>query len=124
MPMPSFVRKLNRRFVNPGAIRGGKWPVLVHQGRTSGRPDETPIGLEKTRDGYAIFLVYGFDRTDWAQNVVHAGEASLRLGGEVIEVANPRVVSMDEARVELVPETEFPPGFAGVREVLLLDAVG
>ena len=121
MPMPSFVRKLNRRFVNPGAVRGGKWPVLIHRGRSSGKSFETPIGLERTTTGYAIFLVYGLDQTDWAKNVMHAGSASIRIEGDTVAVGNPRVVSLEEARADLVPDTKFPPGFARIREVLLLD---
>ncbi len=42
MAVPRLMARINRRFFNPGQVGRGERPVLVHEGRTSGRTYETP----------------------------------------------------------------------------------
>ena len=54
-----------------------------------------------TDEGFVTPLPYGTD-TDWCLNWLEAGEGSLEVAGRRTAVANPRVVSADEA-LDLLP---------------------
>lgn len=98
--MPRVMRRINRAFTNP-LMRplAGRLPPLAiahHVGRKSGRRYRTPVLAFATREGFVTPLPYGTD-TDWCSNWVEAGEGVLETGGGRTAVANPRVVSADEA---------------------------
>ncbi len=122
MPMPLWWGHINKKLFNPGALEKGSWPVLRHVGRSSGRTHRTPLGVHRRDGGYVFVLVYG-PGADWAQNVMAAGQATLEIDGDEVELANPRVVPLDEAFGKLTEEAKRPPGLLRVSECLVMDAV-
>lgn len=100
-PVQAAVRRMNKRFMNPGQMRsagtlGAYAGIIRHRGRTSGSAYETPVGIERTEDGFVIALPYGTS-ADWLKNVLAAGEAELVHEGETHRVDRPRVVGAEEA---------------------------
>jgi deazaflavin-dependent oxidoreductase (nitroreductase family) len=100
MRVPRRIATLNKRFTNPVARTITPWlpnlGVLEHVGRKSGKRYRTPLLVFKTHDGYAILVGYG-PQTDWLKNVLAGGPTVLRKRGRAVALANPRVVSKDEA---------------------------
>lgn len=88
--------RLQRAVINPKQMRSAGMPgayasVIRHLGRTSGRPYETPVGVVATDDGFVIALVYG-SRTNWLQNVLASGSATIVHEGQTYEVDQPEVI--------------------------------
>ena len=83
----------------PGAYAA----VIRHRGRVSGRPYETPVGAVATDDGFVIALVYG-SRTNWLQNVLASGSATIVHEGQTYQVDRPEIVPMQTV------ETHFTAG--------------
>jgi hypothetical protein len=50
-----------------------------------------------TEDGFVIAIVYG-SRTDWLQNVLASGVATIVYQGETCAVGQPEIVPMDSVR--------------------------
>jgi hypothetical protein len=121
MPVPKFMARVNRRIFNPMELRKGERPVLIHEGRSSGRRFETPLDAHPVEDGYVFFVLYGPD-TDWVRNILHAGGAELRLPTGVTNLTNPRLLSRDEVQAVLPDGVDLPPGFRKVDHFLRLDA--
>ncbi len=120
MPIPRWVAQINKRVINPRAVRKGARPVITHVGRTSGRTYRTPLDAHPIEGGWAFFPLYG-GRTDWLRNVLAAGSARLTVDGTETELANPRMVGWEELRELLPVGTKPPPGWARVREFLRMD---
>jgi deazaflavin-dependent oxidoreductase (nitroreductase family) len=120
MPLPKWLARVNKRVFNPLELKRGKRPVLRHVGRSSGRTYRTPLDAHRVDGGYIFILNYGSD-SDWAQNVLAAGAATLEIEGEEIELASPRVVSKGEAGQLLSATTKEPPGFLRVTEYLHME---
>ena len=96
------VRKLNKEVMNPQQMATAGTPgayagVIKHIGRKSGKPYETPVGVEETGDGFVITLPYG-RRADWLQNVLAAGSATIVHEGQTYEVTDPVVVPLEGAQ--------------------------
>lgn len=122
MPLPEWLARFNRRYINPGAVKKGRWPVLVHKGRTSGKEYRTPLGVFPVEDGYLFTVNYG-SRTDWFRNVVAAGGATLEMEGRSIELTDPKVLTREEGYRMMEPDAKPPPGWVGLEECLLLSPV-
>jgi deazaflavin-dependent oxidoreductase (nitroreductase family) len=122
MPMPRWWGHINKRVFNPRAIAGGRWPVLTHVGRTSGATYQTPLDAHAVEGGYLFVLVYG-SGSDWVQNVLAADGARLRVDGEEVELAAPRLVGRDEAFRALPDEVARPPKVLRITEFLRMDLV-
>ena len=89
---------LQRAIINPRQMRSAGMPgayasVIRHRGRTSGQPYETPVGAVVADDGFVIGLVYG-SRTNWVQNVLASGSATIVHEGQTHQVDRPEIVSM------------------------------
>ncbi len=123
MPMPSFMRHINKYTFNRRELAKGDRPVLTHVGRLSGTVYRTPVEAIPVEGGYAVVLVYGAEATDWVKNVCTAGRATLTIDGVARELTNPRVLVGDEAWGELPSGTGRPPALLRVDEVLRLDTV-
>lgn len=119
MPMPRWWGHVNKRVFNPRAIASGKWPVLTHVGRTSGRTYRTPLDAHPVDGGYLFVLVYG-SGSDWVQNVLAAGSARLRVDGREVELTAPRLVDEDEAFQALPEGAARPPRILRITEFLVL----
>jgi deazaflavin-dependent oxidoreductase (nitroreductase family) len=98
-PILSAVRKVNRAFWNPRAMKtagtaGAYASVIRHVGRTSGHAYETPVAAEPTDDGFVIATPYGAG-ADWVKNVLASGTATIVDEGVVYDVDRPEVVRMN-----------------------------
>lgn len=120
MPMPLWWGKINKRVFNPSALKNGKWKVLTHVGRSSGRIYRTPLEAYEVDGTFVFILVYG-SRSDWVQNILHEGSGSLQADDELIELASPRLISAKEAWSLLDGLAKPPPGFLNVNEFLQMD---
>ena len=89
---------LQRAILNPRQMRSAGSPgayaaVIRHRGRVSGRSLETPVGVVAADDGFLIALVYG-SRTNWVQNVLASGSATVVHEGQTYQVDQPEIVAM------------------------------
>ena len=119
MPYPRWLAKMNKRVVNPKAIRKGEYPVVTHVGRTSGRSYQTPLDAYPTKNGYVLVARYG-PESDWVQNILAAETATLRIDGEESSLDSPRLVSQKEALDVLVADVP-PADFTKAQDFVLMD---
>ncbi|UBU15165.1 nitroreductase family deazaflavin-dependent oxidoreductase [Nonomuraea gerenzanensis] len=120
MPMPLWWGHVNKRVFNPRAIASGKYPVLIHVGRTSGTTYRTPMDAHPVAGGYLFVLVYG-SRSDWVRNVLAAGSARLRVDGKEVELTAPRLVGRQEAFEAMPKDVTRPPKVLRITEFLRMD---
>jgi hypothetical protein len=90
--------RLQRAIINPRQMKSAGSPgayaaVMRHRGRVSGRSLETPVGVVAADDGFLIALVYG-SRTNWVQNVLASGSATIVHEGQAHEVDQPELIPM------------------------------
>ena len=97
----------------------GRYGLLRHVGRRSGTAYETPLGIERTADGFVIAIVYG-ERTQWVKNVLAAGSAEIVLEGETYPVERPRVVPIAEANAYISKSDQRTSSLFGVTQALRL----
>lgn len=76
--------------MRPAAGRLPNFGVVLHRGRTTGRPYRTPVNVFPDRGGFVIALTYGRE-VDWLKNVIAAGECRLLHRGRTVELARPRI---------------------------------
>jgi len=119
MPMPLWWGQINKRVFNPRALRNRKWQVIRHVGRSSGRSYRTPVDAIRVDDGFIVVLVYG-SRSDWVQNVLAAGTATLETDGDTVDLVDPRVITAEEAFKRLPADTRRPPKFLKIDEFLAM----
>jgi deazaflavin-dependent oxidoreductase (nitroreductase family) len=121
MPVPMWIARVNKRVFNPLELRRGVRPVLTHVGRSSGKTYRTPLDAHAVDGGYIFIVMYGSD-SDWVQNVLAAGAATLEIDGDEFELVSPRLVSKQDAWQQLSATTKAPPEFLRVTEYLQMDA--
>jgi deazaflavin-dependent oxidoreductase (nitroreductase family) len=122
MPMPSWWGRVNKRVFNPRALNSGKWAVITHVGRSTGRIYRTPLEAIEVGETVIIVLVYG-SRSDWVQNVLASGSATVEAAGQVLELTSPRLIDREAARPLLDGRVKPPPGFLRIDEYLQMDVV-
>lgn len=120
MPMPLWWGQVNKRIFNPRALTNGKWKVISHTGRSSGRSYRTPLDAYQVDGSYVFILVYG-SGSDWVQNILASDTASLEVDGDVVELSAPVLIPQDEAWRMLDGIAKPPPGFLNVNEFLQMD---
>lgn len=101
---PEWLDRIQIKYLNP-LIKpmAGRLPglsVIKHRGRTSGRPYETLVTAY--RRGNELAIVLGHGKTDWAKNVLAAGEADVALFRDEVHIVNPRIVPNGDG-VEALP---------------------
>ncbi len=105
MPFPQIMRRTNRYWANPVALRfANRIPplfMLEHTGRTSGTVYRIPIFAFPTDDGFVIALTYG-PGTDWQRNLEAAGRGEGTYRGQ-------RYLLSDIRLVEGSPDTQPVP---------------
>ncbi|HWE65065.1 MAG TPA: nitroreductase family deazaflavin-dependent oxidoreductase [Acidimicrobiales bacterium] len=67
------------------------WAMVVHQGRRSGRRYRTPVVAYRHGREFVVGLPYGED-SDWVQNLLAAGSATVRRAGRTLVLRDPHVV--------------------------------
>jgi len=122
MPMPHWWGQINKRIFNPRALENGKWDVINHMGRTSGKEYRTPLAATEIDGTFVFIVVYG-SRSDWVQNILASGTATLETGHEVVELTRPRLIAGEVARPMLDGHVTLPPGFLKVDQYLQMDVV-
>jgi len=121
MPVPRWMAHVNKRVFNPREIRKGERPVLTHVGRSSGTTYQTPLDAHAVDGGYIFIVNYG-PNSDWVQNILAAGTASLKVEGQQLELTNPRLIAKDEAWGQLASTSaKEPAGFLKVTDFLRMD---
>lgn len=118
MPMPLWWGQINKRLFNPRALENGKWKVMNHVGRSSGRHFRTPLDGYEVDGTYLFILVYG-SGSDWVQNILASGEATLEAGEEILELTSPRILAAETAWGILGEKPNT--GFVKVEEFLQMD---
>lgn len=119
MPMPLWWGRVNKRIFNPRALENGKWKVLNHVGRNSGRSYRTPLDAVEVDGTFVFIVVYG-SRSDWVQNTMASGSAILETGDETIKLVAPRLIPEEKARPMLRGSVTLPPRLLGA-EYLQMD---
>lgn len=112
MQLPQGLARFNRHVTNPIQRMWAGWlppfGIVEHVGRRSGKPYHTPVNVFNTevngKPGVAIVLTYGPDR-DWLKNLKAAGGGQVRSRGKTFGIADPRVVSRDEAAAYVTRRT-------------------
>jgi len=126
MPMPHWwAEQINKRFFNPKALVSGNWEVITHVGRSSGKTHRTPLASWEV-DGTRVFVIVYGSRSDWVQNILSSGRATLETGGQTEELGSPRLISGAAARSlladrDLVGGDKLPPRFLRIDEYLQMD---
>lgn len=112
MPLPHWLAMLNKHLFNKAELRRGVRPVLAHVGRRSGVAYRTPLDAHPVEGGYVFIANYG-SGSDWVQNVLAGGSASLTTGGRVVPLVSPRLIPSEQAWREL-PAATKPPRVKGL----------
>jgi len=120
-------RRFNRSFVNPRELGragapGANNSVIEHRGRKSGRTYRTPLEAVPTEDGFAMVSVYGSD-SDWVQNVLAEGSATIVRDGQRHSVAHPELVPYEQVNRYFPEATVRAHRAFDVREGLLVHTV-
>ena len=80
------------------------WAVVQHRGRKSGKRYPTPVAIIPTRSDATLLIGLPWGRsTDWAQNVLAAGGATLTWKGHDVTATNPRLVGREIAVEQAKP---------------------
>ncbi len=94
----SFVNSV----VNPALLRRGlagggasEIGTIEHVGRRSGIRRLTPVHPETTTEGFRVLVPLGM-KSEWARNVLAAGQCRLHLHDEVIDLDEPAMVPAGE----------------------------
>ena len=125
MPLPHFVAKLNRRYLNrfmTGLAGHGPFVELEHVGRTSGAVYRTPLMAFRSGRTVTIALTYGPD-VDWLRNVRAAEGCRLHLGGHLLRLGPPRRLATEKGlrRMPLGAKKILP--LTGTRDFVELDVI-
>jgi deazaflavin-dependent oxidoreductase (nitroreductase family) len=94
--------------------------ILTHKGRTSGRTYHTPVNVFRRGDVYLFFPTYGSD-AHWVKNILAAGSCSIETRGQVVDLAEPELVSDPELRL-MPPAVRFFGRRIGVTQLLRMRA--
>ena len=98
MSFPRFLTGIHAEYINKVALRlVGHTAIaeLEHVGRRTGQVHHTPVRAFCTRDKVVIGLNFGRE-SDWMKNVKAARRCRMRLGGQLMELAEPRIVPIEE----------------------------
>jgi deazaflavin-dependent oxidoreductase (nitroreductase family) len=120
MPMPLWWGHVNKRVFNPRELRKATRPYLTHIGRTSGNSYRVPLDAHPIPGGFVFILVYG-SQSDWVQNILKSGTATLRFEGDDIDLTAPKVIDSAAAWNLLPASTKRPPGWLRIGEFLQMD---
>jgi deazaflavin-dependent oxidoreductase (nitroreductase family) len=95
VPLPHFVAKTNRYWINPIARAIGPrvppFMLVHHNGRSSGASYTTPVWAFRHNAEFIVALTYG-PRTDWLQNLQTAGFVTATYRNREWRLTNPDVI--------------------------------
>jgi deazaflavin-dependent oxidoreductase (nitroreductase family) len=99
----SRIGRITTRLANvvlaPIARQGwiGAWGLIEHSGRRSGRRYQTPVAILQAGDRFVVPVPFGLG-TQWVQNVLAAGGATLHWHGREVPVDDARIVAWTEVK--------------------------
>ncbi|MGV9415449.1 nitroreductase family deazaflavin-dependent oxidoreductase [Nocardia sp. NPDC003693] len=100
---PAWFDRLQVKYMNPAMRRVAPYlpgfAVIEHRGRKSGRAYTTPVNAFTARGTFAVVLGHGI--TDWARNVVAAGDTTVRSRFRTVRLANARIVAPGQAGADV-----------------------
>jgi deazaflavin-dependent oxidoreductase (nitroreductase family) len=111
----------NRVQLKTAGTPGAYAAIIRHRGRVSGEAYETPVGAFAMDDTILIALPYG--RSNWARNVLAAGEATLVFEGETFGVDSPEMIPLSTVETVFEPREQRMHRIFGVTDVLRLRRV-
>jgi deazaflavin-dependent oxidoreductase (nitroreductase family) len=80
------------------------WAVVQHRGRKSGKQYATPVAIIPARSHVTILIGLPWGSgTNWAQNVLAAGGATLTWKGRDVTATNPRLIGPQIAAQQVKP---------------------
>jgi deazaflavin-dependent oxidoreductase (nitroreductase family) len=125
VPIPRAIAVFNRdwtnRLVRTFAGSVPPFGMILHQGRRTGRPYETPIMIFRAPDGYVVALTYGAS-SEWVRNVLAAGECEAIVRGRHVVLTDPSRLRGQEG-MRLMPAVLRPAlRLFAVEDFLHLDA--
>jgi deazaflavin-dependent oxidoreductase (nitroreductase family) len=89
----SFLNRVLGRFTT---LSFGPFAMVLHQGRKSGNPYQTPIIVAPMEEGFLIALTYG-PKVDWYRNILEAGHCKLRWHRREFEIERIEPVAAAQA---------------------------
>lgn len=127
MTIRDLVRQLNKRVLNPAAIRlvGGKHgsaAVITHIGRRSRTSYATPVVALRVADGFVVPLHYG-TQVDWLRNVLAANGATIRVRRQTFAVNRPQIINTATAVRQLAGGRRRTFGGFGINNYLKVQLV-
>jgi len=95
MVFPPWFERFQIKYFNPALKPIARFvpgtATIKHRGRTSGKPYETII--TPYRKGNVLAIALGHGKTNWAKNVLAAGEADVQFSrNRVVHITNPRIL--------------------------------
>lgn len=95
MLFPPWLEKFQIKYINPALKPIARYlpgtATIKHRGRTSGKPYETLVTAY--RKDHVLAIAMGHGKTDWAKNVLAAGEADVQFTREQVHITNPRILT-------------------------------
>ena len=98
--MARFNKHVTNQIVQLWAGRVPHMAVIEHIGRRSGRTYKTPVMVFRSGQSMSVVLNYGV-HSDWVQNVLDAGQASVEHRGRHYRLHSPELVAGDDDRSPL-----------------------
>ncbi len=127
MPIPMAVARFNRRVTNPVLGRLSKWApgmaTILHRGRRSGKPYQTPMMIFEATGGWVMALTYG-SKVDWVRNLIAAGGGAMIHRNRTIPLTEPRLISTAEGMALMPAIVRGVLSTIGVTEFLRVDRAG
>ncbi len=101
------------------------WAVVHHRGRTSGKSYATPVAIIPAQSDATFLIGLPWGRsTNWAQNVVAAGGATLTWKGRDVLATNPLLIGPETAVEQAKPIVRRVVGSGRFPVFLQLDRPG
>ena len=104
MSFPRILAPIHTRVINKIALFFVGFTAvadLEHVGRRTARTYRTPVRAFRSNDSVVIGLNFGRE-SDWLKNILAAQRCRMRLGNELMDLADPRVVPIEQG-VTLMP---------------------
>ncbi|MDM4761972.1 nitroreductase family deazaflavin-dependent oxidoreductase [Galbitalea sp. SE-J8] len=95
-------RTLNHATLASARRGRGRFSIVRHVGRRSGREFETPIIVAPVADGFVAELTYG-PGVNWYRNIVAAGRCEVVFHGEDIAIDRIERMPTDAGRAAFPP---------------------
>lgn len=114
------IRYFNKHFLNKllGRLAGAShtpFAMILHRGRKSGQPYQTPIIVAPAEKGFVIALTYG-PEVDWYRNVLSAGQCKLLWHGQEIKINKIEPINPQDAKPFLPGFEKIVLGLLGIKD--------